>query len=222
MSEPERLIDLSHVIRDGMVTYPGLPAPMICDFLSREDSRARYAPGTEFHIARIEMVANTGTYVDAPSHRFEDGMDLSELPLSSLANLEGLVVPVPEGQRTIGLDLFRSLDVRGKAVLVRTGWSRHWGTPRYFTGHPFLSAKAASWLAAKGAVLVGIDSLNIDDMDDLARPVHTTLLGKGIPVAEHLTNLSALPTSGFRFFAAPVKLRAVGTFPVRALAVLDA
>ena len=213
------LIDVSHTVEHGMVTYKGLPAPVICDYLSREASRARYAPGTEFHIGKLEMVANTGTYVDSPFHRYADGLDLSQLPLERLANLDTVVVRVPAGQRQIGPDYFERLDVAGKAVLVATGWDQHWRTDQYFEGHPFLTAGAAQCLREAGATMVGIDSLNIDDTADLARPVHSTLLAAGIPIVEHLRGLAALPENGARFFAVPVKVKAFGTFPVRAFAL---
>jgi kynurenine formamidase len=218
----KRYVDLSHVIENGTVTHRGLPAPVICDYLSREASRARYAPGTEFHIGKIEMVANTGTYVDSPFHRYAEGLDLSQLPLESLANLEAVVVRVPAGQRQIGRDYFERLEVAGKAVLVATGWDQHWRTEQYFEGHPFLTAGAAQCLQEAGATMVGIDSLNIDDTSDLARPVHSTLLGAGIPIVEHLCGLAALPENGARFFAVPVKVKAFGTFPVRAFALSPA
>lgn len=222
----ERFVDVSHAVEHGVVTYPGLPAPKICDFLSREASRARYAPGTEFQIGSIEMVANTGTYVDSPFHRFKNGRDLAELPLESLADLEGIVIDkemdVDRGgeSRAIGPRSFEGYDLRGKAVLVRTGFSARYGTEAYFEGHPFLTEEAARYLVQAGAALVGIDSLNIDDTADLHRPVHTALLGGEIPIVEHLANLAALPTSGFRFFAVPVKVRAFGTFPVRAFGIV--
>jgi arylformamidase len=215
------LIDVSHVIESGMVTYKGLPAPLVCDFLSREASRKVYAPGTEFHIGKIEMVANTGTYLDAPFHRFADGIDVSQLPLDRVANLPGLVVRVEPGRRAVTREVFAKLDVRGKAVLVHTGWDAHWRTDQYFEEHPFLTADAAAFLAASGAALVGIDSLNIDDTTDMTRPVHTALLGAGVPVAEHLTGLARLPDAGFRFFATPVKVKGMGTFPVRAFGLTD-
>jgi kynurenine formamidase len=216
-----QLIDVSHEVADGLVTYPGLPAPLVCDFLSREASRSHYADGTTFQIARIEMVANTGTYVDAPFHRYADGVDLAGLDLAQLAHLEGLVIDASGTNGAVEKGLFRGQDVRGKAVLVRTGWDRHWATPAYFEGHPFLTRQIALQLRDAGAALVGIDSLNIDDTRDGSRPVHTVLLGAGVPIAEHLCNLNALPRSGFRFHAAPVKFRGVGTFPVRAYAVMD-
>ena len=213
-----RFVDLSHAVEHGVVTYRGLPAPVICDFMSREGSRAHYAPGTEFQIGRIEMVGNTGTYVDSPFHRFAGGVDLAELPLESLAELEAVVVDLPAERRALGPERLEGVDVRGRAVLVRTGWSRHYGQERYFEGHPFLSREAARTLVERGARLVGIDSLNIDDTADLARPAHTLLLGAGIPIAEHLTNLGDLPREGFRFSAVPARVRAFGTFPVRAYA----
>jgi arylformamidase len=212
------LVDLSHTLRDGLVTYPGLPAPLICDFLSREASRGRYAPGVEFQIGKIELVANTGTYVDAPSHRYAEGKDLSELPLESLADLPGLLVSTTE--RAIGPEHFEQLELRGRAVLVHTGWSRHFGTPAYFEGAPFLTAAAAELLRVRAVALVGIDALNVDDVKDLQRPVHSTLLGAGIPICEHLTGLDQLPREGFRFSAVPVKVKGMGTFPVRAYANL--
>ena len=211
------LVDVSHVVEHGMITYKGLPAPLVCDFLSRERSRTLYAPGTEFHIGKIEMVANTGTYLDAPFHRYAGGKDVSELPLDRLANLDGVVVTAdPSDRRGIDHRLFERHDLRGKAVLVRTGWDAHWRTDRYFEGHPFLTRDAAEYLVGAGAALVGIDSLNIDDTADLTRPVHSALLAAEIPVVEHLRGLDRLPEAGFRFFAVPVKVRGMGTFPVRA------
>jgi kynurenine formamidase len=216
-----KLIDLSHEVEHGMITYKGLPAPMICDFLSREESRKNYAKGTEFQIGKIEMVANTGTYVDSPFHRFADGIDLSELPLESLVDLEGIVIHAQEFGRAIPADAFGGAHVRGKAVLIQTDWSRHWRTDQYFAGHPFLTREAAQFLADSGAAFVGIDTYNIDDITDGNRPAHTILLGNRIPICEHMRGLEKLPDSGFRFHAAPVKVKAFGTFPVRAYAVLD-
>jgi arylformamidase len=217
-----RLVDLSHPIEHGMETYRGLPGPIIEDHLSREASRSHYAPGTEFHIGRITMVANTGTYLDAPAHRFANGDDVAALPLSTLAGLEGIVVRVTGSrERAISASAFAAVDVRGRAVLVHTGWDRHWRTEAYFTGHPFLTAEAAAHVRDAGAALVGIDSLNVDDTDDGARPAHTTLLAGGIPVVEHLTGLDRLPLQGFRFFAVPAPVHGMGTFPVRAFAVVE-
>ena len=216
-----RLVDLSHTIEAGMITYRGLPAPVICDFLSREESRSHYAPGTEFNIGRIDMVANTGTYVDSPFHRFVDGADLADLPLARLADLDAVVVAHGQEGRAVGREAFAGLDLAGRAVLVHTGWARHWRTDQYFEGHPFLTAGAAELLRDFGAALVGIDSLNIDDTGDGRRPVHTILLQAGIPIAEHLTGLEQLPATGSRFFAVPVKVRGMGTFPVRAFARLS-
>jgi kynurenine formamidase len=217
-----KFIDLSHTIEHGLITYKGLPAPIICDFLSREQSRLSYTPGTEFQIGKIEMVANTGTYLDSPFHRYEDGKDLSELELASLANLDGVVLRAKsEGQRAIDASAFANLDVGGKAILIQTGWDKHWRTDKYFEGtHPFLTKDAAQFLADSGAVLVGIDSYNIDDTSDLTRPVHSILLGAGIPIVEHMCNLDQLPTNNFRFFAVPVRVKGMGTFPVRAFAIV--
>jgi kynurenine formamidase len=219
--ERVRFIDLSHTIIEGMITYKGFPAPLICDFMSRQASRRFYDEGTSFHIGKIEMIANTGTYLDSPFHRFEGGQDISDLDLASLAMLEAVVVPA-EGRPARALDsvAFQSTDVRGKAVLVHTGWARHWGTDQYFEGHPFLTESAALYLKEQGAVLVGIDSLNIDDISGGTRPVHTQLLSAGILIVEHLCNLDRLPTSGFSFTAVPVKVKGMGTFPVRAYATL--
>lgn len=218
-----RHIDLSHAVEDGMVTYRGLPAPIVCDHMSREQSRAHYAHGTEFQIGKITLVANTGTYIDAPYHRHADGKDVSEFDLDEVAGLDGVVVRVSgmDG-RAIDRRTFLPIDVRGKAVLVHTGWDRHWRTDRYFEGHPFLTADAADHLRDAGARLVGIDSLNIDDTVGGERPVHTTLLGAGIPIVEHLCRLEQLPGEGFRFSAVPVKVKGMGTFPVRAYATLEA
>jgi len=216
-------VDLSHSIEDGMVTYRGLPAPLICDHISREQSRQHYAPGTEFHIGQVTMVANTGTYLDSPFHRYADGADIAALALDTLADLDAVVIRVTGmTERAIGRNAFMANEVRGKAVLVHTGWAQHWRTDQYFENHPFLTEEAATYLRDAGARLVGIDSLNIDDTGDGRRPVHTTLLGAGIPIVEHLCRLERLSIDGFTFTATPVKVRGMGTFPVRAYATVPA
>ena len=217
-----RLIDLSHDIEHGMVTYRGLPAPTISDWLSRDASRARYAAGTTFQIGKIELLANTGTYIDAPFHRYGDGRDVAGYRLEAVADLPGIVIRATDRvARSIDASRFAQ-DVKGKAVLVHTGWDAHWRTDAYSAGqHPFLTREAAEHLAAAGAALVGIDSLNIDDDKDGARPVHTILLGAGVAIVEHMTNLAALPDSGFRFFAVPPKVKGMGSFPVRAFVRTD-
>ena len=212
-------IDVSHTIEHGLVTYKGLPPPSISEHMSRVASRSHYAPGTEFSIGKIEMVANTGTYVDSPFHRYAEGKDLAHLPLSTVADLEGLVVRTKETARSLDTDLFREVEVRGKAVLIHTGWDKHWGTEQYFEGHPFLIRGAAERLRDAGAAFVGIDSLNIDDTNDLTRPAHSILLGANIPIGEHLCNLVSVPDAGFRFFAVPVKIAKFGSFPVRAFVI---
>ncbi len=221
------LVDLSHAIEDGVVYYKGLPAPVICDYLSREDSRALYEPGTEFHIGRVELITNTGTYIDCPFHRYADGRDTASMPLARFVNQPAVVVRATEreGRAIDSPHLSAQLsphEVRGKAVLVHTGWDAHWGTDAYFEGHPYLTEQAAIWLRDAGAVLVGIDSMNIDDTDHGTRPVHTVLLRDEILIAEHLCNLPLLPDHGFTFTAVPPKLVGVGTFPVRAFATVPA
>lgn len=214
------LVDVSHTIEHGMITYKGLPAPVISDYLTREESRTRYAPGTEFHIGKIEMVANTGTYLDSPYHRYARGRDLAGLDLYSLANLDGIVVRCLD-KNAINEECFSEIDVKDKAVLVHTGWDKHWRTEEYASAnHPFLTEGAATYLAKNYAVLVGIDSFNIDATRDGNRPAHSILLGHDIPIVEHLCGLGELPDSGFKFFAVPVKVRQFGTFPVRAFAIM--
>ncbi len=219
--EEKRIVDLSHVIELGMTTYKGLPGPQICDFWEREKTAGNFDDGSTFQIGRIDMVANTGTYIDAPFHRYADGQDLAELPLPSLADLPGIVIRRPwENGCAIDVAAFNGRDVTGKAVLVHTGWDRHWRTDAYFGEHPFLTAEAADWLIERGAVLVGIDSCNIDNRHVRTRPVHTKLLGAGVVICEHMTGLGRLPDEGFRFSAVPPKVRGMGSFPVRAYAVL--
>jgi len=215
----KQLIDLSHVIENGTITYKGLPGPVICDFLSREASRQNYEEGTEFQIGKIEMVTNTGTYVDCPFHRYENGEDLSQVALERFAHLPAVLVRA-EDARTLGIgpEFFKGLSLKGKAVIVRTNWSRHWGTDQYFENHPYITEEAAQYLLAQGAVLVGIDSHNIDDTRTRKRPVHTILLNAGILIVEHLCHLDALPVDEFIFNAVPPKFKGVGTFPVRAYA----
>lgn len=215
-----RHADLSHVITDRMVTYPGLPGPEITAHLSFEDSHEHYAAGTEFTIGRISMVANTGTYLDTPAHRFRDGADLSRLSLDRCAMLPTVVLDAA-GRTAIGPELFDGTDVEGRAVLLRTGWDEHWGTERYGdAAHPHLTGDGARHLVAHGAVLVGIDSVNIDDTRTGERPAHTVLLAAGLPVVEHLTGLAAVP-AGARFTAVPPAVRGLATFPVRAFATWD-
>ncbi len=212
-------IDLSHVIYDGLVTYKGLPAPIICDYLSREESRSRYAAGTEFQIGKIEMVTNTGTYVDCPFHRYEDGKDLSEVELEHFADLEGIVVRADyKNGLVISAEAFKGKELRDRAVLVHTGWAEYWATDKYYENHPFLTEDAAMYLKSCGVKLVGIDSHNIDDTRGNTRPVHSTLLREEIIIAEHLCNLENVSDEGFTFTAVPPKFKGAGTFPVRAFA----
>jgi kynurenine formamidase len=222
----KRLIDLSHEIRDGLVTYPGIPEPVISDALSREASRQRYAPGTEFVIGRIEMAGNTGTYLDTPFHRYPDGFDLADLELEQVAGVPLVLVPATD-QTEIGPDVLAGGDVSGQAVLFHTGWSRHFGTPAYATGHPHLTPATVDALVGGGARIVGIDSLNIDGTATGERPAHTALLRAGIPIVEHLTNLGALaealakPGVSGRFYAVPPRIRGFGTMSVRAFAIVE-
>ena len=216
-----KFIELSHMIEDGMTTYTGLPGPIIRDFLSRDASREHYAAGTTFQIGKIEMVANTGTYIDAPFHRYAEGRDLSQLAIASVANLDGLVIHADKAIRAIRPEFFKDRDINDKAVLIHTGWDRHWGTDRYFDGHPYLTRESAEFLESAGAVLAGIDSLNIDDNADGTRPAHTILLGAEIPIVEHMRNLGALPDAGFKFFAVPAPVKGMGSFPVRAFAIIN-
>ncbi|GCE29055.1 hypothetical protein KDA_45390 [Dictyobacter alpinus] len=215
----EKLVDLSHTIEHGLVTYKGLPAPIICDYLSREESRKQYASGTEFQIGKIEMVTNTGTYLDCPFHRYENGKDLSEVGVERLADLDGIVIRVDHKENfVLDVDSFRGKELRGRAVLVHTGWDVYWNSEQYFEHHPHLTEAAARYLVECDVKLVGIDSVNIDDTRSGERPVHTTLLGAEVLIVEHLCNLGQLPESGFTFSALPPKFKGAGTFPVRALA----
>ena len=223
MAAARRLVELSHLIEHGMVTYPGLPAPEISDHLTRAESVASYAPGVTFQIGRISMVGNTGTYLDSPFHRFAKGADLAAIPLEKVADLEGVLVRRATGaKRAIGRDELEGLEVAGKAVLLHTGSDAKFRTPGYREDAPFLDADATAWLVAQGAALVGIDAVNIDDIGDKARPAHSGLLGAGIPIVEHLRGLGDLPERGFRFTATPPRVRGFGTFPVRAFAIVSA
>ena len=215
-----KFVELSHNIEDGMITYTGLPGPIIKDYLSREASRQHYAAGTTFQIGKIEMVANTGTYIDAPFHRYEGGRDLSQFDLASVADLDGVVIHADRAGRAIEADIFKDRDLTGKAVLVHTGWDRYWGTGRYFEDYPYLTRGSVELLKSAGAALVGIDSPNIDDNTDGSRPAHSVLLGSDIPIVEHLCNLQAMPDAGIRFFAVPAPVRGMGSFPVRAFAAV--
>jgi arylformamidase len=221
MVEAGTFIDLSHTIFDGLITYKGLPAPLICDYLSREKSRAFYDEGTTFQIGKIEMVTNTGTYIDCPFHRFENGRDLSEVGLEQFADLEAVMIDA-RGVTAVDSEFFTGKEIRNKAVLIFTDWAKNWNTAGYFEGHPFLTAGAAEYLKEGQATLVGIDSHNIDDTRGRSRPVHTILLGADILIVEHLCNLDKLPATGFRFNAVPPKFKGAGTFPVRAYAKLEA
>lgn len=221
MADTYRYIDLSHTIEDGLITYKGLPSPIICDYLSRADSRAIYAEGTEFQIGKIEMVTNTGTYIDCPFHRYPEGKDLSQMAIERFADLDGIVVRVNHRQSlAIDASHFHGMNVRGRAVLVHTGWDAYWSTPAYQVGAPYLTEDAAVFLRDNGAALVGIDSHNIDDTSGRSRPVHTVLLGAEVLICEHMCCMENLPDDGFQFSAVPPKFKGVGTFPVRAMARL--
>ena len=221
-SSPARqVVDLSHEIVDGMTTHPGIPPPSISTFLTHDASTARYAPGTTFEIARIDLIGNTGTYLDTPAHRFRGAPDLAGLALERVVDLDGVWIDWRgASDRAIGPDAFRGIDVHGRAVLVATGWDEHWWTPGYLSDNPFLTGAAARWLVDSGAALVGIYSLNVDSLTDSARPAHTAILGAGLPLVEHLTGLGALPATGWRFFAVPPRVRGMATFPVRAFAIV--
>lgn len=221
MDSTRRLVDLSHPIVEGMTTYPGLPGPELSDHLTRADAEEQYGPGVTFHVGRISMVANTGTYVDSPWHRYADGRDLAGLRLDQVADLDGLVLDVTGSEhRGVDVDDVRELGVTGRALLVHTGWDRHWRTPAYGRDAPFVTRQAVEWLVEQEVALVGIDSVNIDDTGDRSRPAHSLLLAAGIPVVEHLRGLEQLPSEGFRFHAVPPPVERLGTFPVRAYAVV--
>ncbi len=214
-----RFIEVSHRVVAGMKTYPGLPEPTVDVIIDYQSSRERYGGKAEFLIASLHLCGNTGTYVDSPHHRYPTGADLADLPLDRLAHLPAVVVDATRAGRAIGPDVFRGITLTGQAVLVRTDFSRHWGTEAYFSAHPFLSADSAEMLVTARPSFVGIDSLNIDDTADLSRPAHTKLLGAGIPVCEHLTNLGAVPRDGGRLHAVPIAWVGGATFPVRAYVI---
>jgi kynurenine formamidase len=220
-AKADLLIDLSHTIEHGLITYKGLPAPIICDYLSRENSKQFYDEGTEFQIGKIEMVTNTGTYIDCPFHRFENGKDLSEVGLECFTDLDAIVISVPFTETlAITEKYLKNHEIRNRAILIHTGWDTHWNTEKYYENHPYLTKEAAEYLRDGGVKLVGIDSHNIDNTSAKSRPVHTTLLGAEILIVEHLCNLYLLPKDGFTFSAIPPKFKGVGTFPVRAMAKL--
>ncbi|MFC3688539.1 cyclase family protein [Aquipuribacter hungaricus] len=217
-----QILDLSHDLAPGMYTHPGLPGPEHEAFRSREDYRR--STGTTFQVDRVCMVGNTGTYLDSPFHRFADGTDLAGVPLAAVADVP-LVLVDARGGRAVGADVLAGAlgdeDVEGAAVLVRTDGDARWGSEAYAADAPFLTGDAAAWLAERRPTLVGIDSVNIDDLDDTVRPVHTTLLGAGVLVLEHLTGLAALPARGARLHAVPLAWHGLGTWPVRAYALVD-
>lgn len=203
-----------------MKTYPGLPEPSVDVNMSYETSHERYQDKAEFFIASLHLCGNTGTYVDSPMHRHRGAADLSGLPLERLADLETVVVDCSGADRAIGADALAEVEVRYRAVLIRTDFSRYWATPEYFAEpNPFLTADACELLVRQGALFVGIDSLNIDDAADWSRPAHTTLLGAGIPVCEHMTNLGSVPASGGRLHAVPIAWVGGASFPVRAYVI---
>jgi len=222
MDKNKILIDLSHTIENGLITYKGLPAPIICDYLSREKSKKYYEEGTEFQIGKIEMVSNTGTYIDCPFHRYENGKDLSEVDLKHFVDLDALVIRIPHTEtKEITEEHLKNIKIRNRAVLIQTGWDEYWNTEKYFEDNPYLTKGAAEFLRNSSVKLVGIDSHNIDDTKGKSRPVHTVLLGADILIVEHLCNLNLLPDKGFSFYAVPPKFKGIGTFPVRAFAKLN-
>jgi arylformamidase len=220
MTSSRRIVDLSHPIRSGMRTYPGLPGPRVEPYVTHSASRASYAGQSEFTITRFFMLGSTGTYLDSPWHRHPDGADLAQVNLGAVADLDGICIEhdAVEG-REIKLTT-AAHDLAGRAVLVRTGWSARWGGPAYWAPGPYLGADAVQALVLARPAIVGVDFWNADDPDDPRRPAHTQLLGAGIPIVEHLTGLEQLPSEGFRFFAVPPAIESGASFPVRALAVI--
>ena len=216
-----RFIEVSHRVVPGMRTYPGLPAPLVDVVVDYETSRERYGGKAEFLIASLHLCGNTGTYVDSPHHRYPTGVDLADLPLERLAHVPAVVVDATNAGRAIGPEVFRGVALTGRAVLVRTDFARHWGTDAYFTDHPFLTTRSVDVLVQAGPAFVGIDSLNIDDVADLSRPAHTNLLGAGIPICEHMTDLAAVPATGARLHAVPIAWVGGATFPVRAYLIAE-
>lgn len=222
MENKSILVELSHTIENGLVTYKGLPAPIICDYLSRKESKKVYGEGTEFQIGKIEMVANTGTYIDCPFHRFSEGRDFTEFGLERFADLDAVVINVPYSKTLkITAEHLGHCEIKNRAVLFYTGWDKYWNSDKYYKNHPHLTKDCAEYLRESQVKLVGIDSLNIDCTKAKSRPVHTTLLGAGILIVEHLCNLNSLPKDGFMFSAIPPKIKGMGSFPVRAMAKLQ-
>jgi len=216
-----KLVELNHVLEDGMRAYPGLPRPKIGAFLDHEASRPHYDGQAEFYLGQVDMVCNLGTYLDSPYHRHRDRSDLSQIPLEKVAGVPGIVLDAAAStDRSIAVDCSAS-ELRGRAVLIRTGWDRHWGTDAYWQPGPFLAAGSVDLLIHGGATLVGVDFWNVDDTGDPSRPAHTRLLAEGILIVEHLCNLSALPRTGFRFSAVPLRIVRGASFPVRAFAEID-
>ncbi|MCL1599948.1 MAG: cyclase family protein [Actinomycetia bacterium] len=213
------LIDLSHTIIDGMKTYPGLPTPIVATHLSREAAEEAYGPGITFQIGLITLCTNTGTYLDVPFHRYADGHDLTGLDLERVAGVPAVCLD-RRGETEIDITAAELVGLEGHAVLVRTDHSDHFGTDAYFDAHPHLTARSAEALVNADVACVGIDSLNIDSMDGTDRPLHAGLLRADIPIVEHMTNLAALPESGFEFTAVPPKIEGAGTFTVRAFAAV--
>ncbi|MCS7050712.1 MAG: cyclase family protein [Thermomicrobium sp.] len=220
------ILDLTHPFEPEIPMFPGLPKPEVTEYWSRTATAAHYAAGTSFVVHRYAFVGNAGTYLDSPFHRYPDGVDLAGLPLERVVQLVGVVIDVrwsvARGQLAIGPERFRGLDLRGKAVLVCTGWDRYWGSERYLAANPHLTRQAAERFVSAGVALVGIDSWNVDDVADRVRPVHSVLLAAGIPIVENLCNLTALIGKRFRFHAAPIPIRGGSAVPVRAYAVLNA
>ena len=215
-----KFIDLSHAVVDGMRAYPGLPAPKIGAFRTHEESRASYEGKAEFYLGKVELPGNCGTYLDSPFHRYRDGADLSRIPLESIAGLPGVVVDAPAVAGPISFQCGEA-ELRGRAVLIRTGWDVRWGTDGYWEPGPYLGAGAIDLLVRSQAALVGVDFWNVDDTADPSRPAHTRFLARGIPIVEHMANLVGLPRTGFRFYAVPPPLVGGASFPVRAFAEIE-
>ena len=216
-----KLVELNHILEDGMMAYPGLPRPKIGAFLDHKESRSRYNDQAEFYLGKVDMVCNLGTYVDSPFHRYPGGADLSQIPLERVSGIPGIVLDaVVSSNRSITLDVIDS-ELRGKAVLIRTGWDKRWGTESYWEPGPYLSGESTDLMIRCKVFLVGVDFWNVDDTTDPSRPAHTRLLASEILIVEHLCNLSVLPRTGFKFYAVPLRIVGGASFPVRAFADIE-
>ena len=201
-----------------MPVFPGTEPPVF--------EQANTLEENGFIEARITMYSHTGTHIDAPAHMFQDGRSLDEFPIEHfVGNASVLDFSSQEIKQIEVNDLQKFeplLTDMVEFVILRTGWSQYWGTPRYYDGFPYLTDEAATWLTQFNLKGIGIDAISIDVMDSTVFSVHKIFMQRNILIVENLANLASLDAPQFLFTVMPLKTKKADGSPARAIAMYGA